>query len=162
MDQTNESTPLRRGVCILEKMKRYRVLVVRPRYALMRIASLILAVGLLGGCATGPGYDEQVRHSYRNGMTRDEAHAVLAYASLLSSVSRPPAGWSATDDSNHQANRAAVHFEREHPDTMVRSCEVYWVGRHTSVPLAVGGVWWDYLFFDSQDKLLGYHRRFLD
>lgn len=128
----------------------------------MRFALIILTVGLLAGCASGPGYDEQVRQSYRTGMTRDEAHSLLAYASLMSSVSRPASGWSSTDDSNQQASRAAFHFEREHPGARVESCEVYWVGRHTSVPLVAGGVWWDYLFFDSQDKLVGYRRRFLD
>ena len=127
----------------------------------MRFALIILSVGLIAGCASGPGYDEQVRQSYRTGMTRDEVHTLLGQ-SALSSVSRPATGWSPTDDSNHQASRSAFHYEREHPGTSVASCEVYWIGRHTSVPLAVGGVWWDYLFFDRDDKLLGYHRRFLD
>lgn len=127
----------------------------------MRFPIAILAVGLLAGCASGPRYDEHVRQSYRTGMSRDEAHALLAQTAL-SSVSRPAAGWSSTDDSNHQASRAAFHYERKHPGTKVESCEVYWIGRHTSVPLAVGGVWWDYLFFDEYDKLLAYHRRFLD
>jgi hypothetical protein len=123
---------------------------------------VMLSVGLLAGCASGPGYDEQLRQSYRTGMTLDEAHALLGQTVLLSSVARPQSGWSSTDDSNHQASRAAFHYERGHPGTSVALCEVYWIGRHTSVPLAVGGVWWDYLFFDSHDKLLGYHRRFLD
>ena len=128
----------------------------------MKFTLLILTLALLAGCASGPGYDEQVRQSYRVGMTREEAHALLAGASLRSSVSRPAAGWSATDDSNDQAGRAAFHYERIHPDSAVQSCEVYWVGRHTSAPLVAGGVWFDYLFFDGLDRLLGYHRRFLD
>jgi len=128
----------------------------------MRFTPLLLALGLLAGCASGPSYDEQVAHLYRTGMTRDETHVALGPTGLLSSLSRPASGWSATDDSNHQASPAAFHFEREHPGATVQSCEVYWVGRHTSVPLAAGGVWWDYLFFDAQDKLVGYHRRFLD
>jgi hypothetical protein len=128
----------------------------------MRFTPFILVVALLSGCASGPGYDEQVKQSYRVGMTREEAHTLLAGATLRSSVSRPTAGWLATDDSNDQAGRAAFHYERAHPAPSVQSCEVYWVGRHTSVPLVAGGVWFDYLFFDSQDRLLGYHRRFLD
>jgi hypothetical protein len=125
----------------------------------VRFTPFILALALLAGCATGPHYDEQVRQSYRSGMSRDEAHALLA---PMSSVSRPTTGWSSTDDSNHAASRFAFHYEREHPNTRVESCEVYSVGRHTSVPLGGGGIWWDYLFFDSHDKLLGYQRAFLD
>ena len=128
----------------------------------MRFTILISTLALLAGCASGPGYDEQVRQSYRVGMTREEAHTLLAGASLRSSVSRPAAGWSATDDSNDQAGRAAFHYERTHPDSAVQSCEVYWVGRHTSVPLVAGGVWFDYLYVDSDKKLLGWNRRFVD
>lgn len=97
----------------------------------------------------------------RRGPHRDEAHALFTQTAL-SSASRPTTGWSTTDDSNHQATRAAFRYEREHPNTRVELCEVDWIGRHTSVPLAVGGVWWDYLFFDDHDKLPGYRRRFLD
>jgi hypothetical protein len=95
-------------------------------------------------------------------MTREEAHALLTGASLRSSVSRPTAGWSATDDSHDRAGRAVFHYERAHPEATIQSCEVYWVGRHTSVPLVAGGVWFDYLYFDGHDRLVGYHRRFLD
>ena len=123
---------------------------------------LILVIGLFTGCTSGPGYDERVRQSYRVGMTREEAHTLLVGASLQSSVTRPAAGWSSTDDSDNQAGRASFRYERDHPESAVQSCEVYWVGRHTSVPLVAGGVWFDYLYFDSQDRLLGYHRRFLD
>src|SRR2546423_747956 len=107
----------------------------------MRFTPLILVLGLVAGCASRPGYDEQVRQSYRVGMTRDEAHTLLVGASLRSSVSRPTVGWSATDDSHDQAGRAAFHYERTHPDSPVQSCEVDWAGRHTSVPLVAGGAW---------------------
>jgi hypothetical protein len=128
----------------------------------MRFGLFILVIGLLAGCASGPGYDEQVQQSYRPGMTRTEAHTLLAHAILRSSVSRPAEGWSATDNSNDQASRAAFQCERTHPEATVRSCEVYWVGRHTSAPLVAGGVWFDYLYFDGDDRLIDYHRRFLD
>jgi hypothetical protein len=125
----------------------------------MRFTPFILALAVLAGCVSGPHYDEQVRQSYRTGMSRDEAQARLA---PMSSVSRPTTGWSSTDKSNHQASRFAFYYERQHPDTRVESCEVYWIPRLTSVPLAIGGIWFDYLFFDSHDKLLGYQRAFLD
>ena len=56
----------------------------------------------------------------------------------------------------------AFRYERTHPGAVIQSCEVYRIGRHMSVLMAVGGVWFDYLYFDSQDSLVGYHRRFLD
>ena len=128
----------------------------------MRLTLPIVALGLLAGCATSRGYDEEVKQSYRVGMSRQEVHTLLAHASLRSSVSRPRAGWSITDEGNDQAARAAFHFERSHPGATVYSCEVYWVGRHTSVPMAAGGVWFDYLYFDRRSSLIGYDRRFLD
>jgi hypothetical protein len=126
----------------------------------MRFTPFILALALLAGCATGPHFDEQVRQSYRTGMSRDEAHALLP--APMSSVSRPTIGWSSTDKSHHDASSFAFYYERQHPDTRVESCEVYWIPRHTSAPLAAGGIWFDYLFLDSHDKLLGYQRAFLD
>ena len=95
-------------------------------------------------------------------MTREETHTLLVHASLRASVARPAAGWSAAADRDGQAGRAAFYYERTHPGATVQSCEVYWVGRHTSVPLVAGGVWFDHLYFDRQDRLIGYHRRFID
>src|SRR6185369_12573924 len=86
--------------------------------------TLGIVVGLLARCASGPGYDEQVKQSYRTGMSREEAHTALASANLLSSVTRPAAGWSATDGSNDRAGQAAFHYERNHPPSQVQSCEV--------------------------------------
>src|SRR5262245_45008161 len=87
----------------------------------MQFTPLILGLALLAGCASRPGYDGQVRQSYRPGMTREEAHTLWALARLQASVSRPAAGWSATDDSNAQASRAVVHYERAHPEAQVQS-----------------------------------------
>ena len=53
-------------------------------------------------------------------------------------------------------------FEKHHAGVAVQTFEVYWVGRHTSVPLTVGGVWFDFLYFDGHDRLLGFDREFVD
>src|SRR5688572_19663110 len=121
----------------------------------MPLMLFIIILGLLAGCASGPRYDEQIKQGYRPGMSRDEAHTLLAHSRLRSSATRPATGWSAS--SKDDAARAAFHFARFHPGTTVQTCEVYWVWRHTSVPMAVPGIWYDYLFFDSQDKLLDHH-----
>ena len=128
----------------------------------MRVLSIVLALGLLAGCVTDPSHDEVVLRSHRPGVTRAALHAELGDAEPFTSVSRPANGWSCTEADDHGASRVACLYEQEHPGKVVASCEVYWVGRATSVPMTAGGVWWDYLLFDSDDKLLGYHRRFLD
>jgi hypothetical protein len=130
--------------------------------ALMRITLIFLALAFFASCTTRPRYDQQIKESYRTGMGREEAHALLTDSRLLTSASRPATGWSSTSDRGYDAGRAAFHFERAHPDTPVHTCEVYWVGRHTSVPFVAGGVWFDYLYFDREDKLLGHYRRFVD
>jgi len=128
----------------------------------MRLTPFLLVPCLVAACAIGPSYDEQIWQDYRVGMTRDEVHAMLAEADLLVTATRPPSGWSDTVEDDHGAARAARTFERAHPEATVETCEVFWVDRHTSLPLAVGGVWFDYLFSDGEDRLLGYERRFVD
>jgi hypothetical protein len=124
--------------------------------------SLIVAVGLLGGCTSGPRQDEQVLRSYRIGMSHDEARAILSGTQPLASTSRPSAGWLAAGDVPYRAARAALACENSHTGAVVQTCEVYWIGRHTSTPLVAGGVWFDYLYFDGHEKLIGFDRRFVD
>ncbi len=108
-------------------------------------------------------YDEGLSHAYRPGLTREELRVHLSYAKLLISSTRSPTGWSHFNEKNdYHLQKAVAAFERQHPGLIVESCDVYWVGRHTNVPLAIGGVWWDYLFFNKDGILLGYYRRFLD
>ena len=129
----------------------------------MRLTPFILVVGLLVGCcATGPHQDEQILQSYRVGMSHDEVRAVLSGTQPLVSASRPSTGWSAAGDVPYKAARAALAFEGSHAGAVVQTCEVYWIGRHTSVPMVAGGVWFDYLYFDSQGRLVGFNRRFVD
>src|SRR5689334_22158266 len=112
----------------------------------MRFTPFILVVGLLAGCASSPHQDEQILRSYRVGMSHDEARAVLSGAKPLVSALRPSAGWSGAGDVPYKAARAALAFEGSHAGAVVQTCEVFWIGRHTSVPLVAGGVWFDYLY----------------
>jgi apolipoprotein N-acyltransferase len=127
-----------------------------------RVMGLLLAAGLLAGCASGPRYDEQVLESYRVGMAHEEVHELLKGTRLMYLASRPSAGWAAASKDDLRAARAAAAFEQAHTGAVVQTCEVYWIPRHTSVPVAAGGVWFDYLYFDSDKKLLGWNRRFVD
>jgi len=126
----------------------------------MKSAFLALTLLLLCGCASGPHFDEQVLAFYQTGAARDEVQAKVGFAPMASVV-RPKEGWQAKRDLNHGADASAARFEAEKKAEVYR-VEVYWIGRGTSIPLAAGGVWWDYLFYDSSDHLLGYQRRFLD
>ena len=128
----------------------------------IRGISLVIVFASIFACTSRQRYDDLVLSSYRVGMTREEAHTLLAQAQLMTAVSRPAEGWPASDATPSRVGRAASQFELSHKGTVVHSCEVYWVGRATSVPMVPGGVWWDYLFYDKQDKLVGYVRRFLD
>ena len=128
---------------------------------ILKSQCLVLVLAFIAGCATAFHEDEQVAKAYQTGMTQEAVHQLLDDAQRLESVSRPPVGWSVSD-TKYKANRAAAYFEREHHGVLVQSCEVYWIARGSNVAFAVGGVWWDYLFFDGEGKLLGYHRRFLD
>ncbi len=122
---------------------------------------LVFVLAFVAGCATGPRPDERIAKAYQTGMTREAVHQLLGNARPLESVLRPAGGWSGSD-TRYMANRAAAYFEREHHGVLVQSCEVYWIARGSNVAWVVGGVFWDYLFFDGDGKLLGYHRRLLD
>ena len=52
---------------------------------------------------------------------------------------------------------SATSFEKEH-NAKVQTCEVYWVSRG----FLGMGIWWDYLFYGDDDRLLGFRRRFVD
>lgn len=120
----------------------------------------LLLLGLLGGCVSGPNFDDQVLAAYRTGVARGAVQAQVGVDPMVS-VFRPPEGWSRQRDLNRGADLHAAVFEEE-AKTVVQRVDVYWISRGTVGPLSVGGVWWDYLFYDAADHLVGYHRRFLD
>ena len=53
-------------------------------------------------------------------------------------------------DVPYKAARAALASERSHSDTTVQTCEVYWVGRHTSVPFLGRRRMVDYLYLTGR------------
>ena len=100
--------------------------------------------------------------AYRAGMRHDEVRVVLAGLKPVLAVSRPAKGWGEAGETRFKVAQEAMAYEQKHPHTLVQTCEIYWVQRDSSVPLAVGGVWFDYLFFDRDDRLLGSARRLME
>ena len=89
---------------------------------MVRLISLILAIGLFTGCANRQRESEQTRHqpqkserathSYSLGMSRKELRAELADSWLLVSASRPVNRWS--HDVSPPAGGRAGSFENSH------------------------------------------------
>jgi hypothetical protein len=93
-------------------------------------------------------------------MSRDELNTKLN-AKPYASATRPQGGWAASHDP--LIARFAQAMEKGNSIT-VQHCDVYQVSRETSlpsVPMALG-FYFDYLAFDQNDKLIDFHRRFMD
>ena len=120
----------------------------------------ILVVGLLAGCSSPPRH-QQNPHAYALGTGREQIHATLGDNRLLATATRPDEGWSGRGD--FDVARAAAAFEQANPWVTVQACDVYRIERGTSVPFATTlGVYFDFLYFDKENRLLGYDRRFVD
>jgi hypothetical protein len=116
--------------------------------------SALCALALFCGCSQSPAKDE-VAHVYRTGMTRADAANVMGKLTWVET--RPAGGWDETQETVERIGLFASRFEKSR-GTIVQTCEVYWVPRGF-----MGlGVWWDYLFFGPDDRLLGFQRRFVD
>lgn len=115
--------------------------------------SFLFLLAALAGCGSStmdPG-------PYAPGLKREELALPGAAIAL---EYRPASGWE-TVQGTHEIGKAVLAFERQHPGTAVERCEVYWSDRRTSVSF-VQGVYWDYLFFDRDNRLLGSWRRLVD
>jgi len=72
-------------------------------------------------------------------------------------VPRPQAGWDPSKDEVEQVHRSSKHFETATGKTVLRT-RVYYVPRSSSGL----GMYWDYLFFDANDLVIGSYRRHVD
>ena len=70
---------------------------------------------------------------------------------------RPATGWATAGADDRDAAIFAGEFERN-TGSVVRTCEVYWVPRG----FLGMGIYWDYLFFGADERLLGFRRRLVD
>lgn len=119
-----------------------------------RAALILLPLLLIPGCSHNPSPAEPAQ-VYRTKMTRAEATQSLGKAMRVEV--RPANGWPVQDDTAERIGAFAGSFERKWGAT-VQTCEVYSVLRG-SMDM---GLYQDYLFYGSDDRLLGFHRRFLD
>src|SRR5687767_4695404 len=133
----------------------------------MKTGTSLLFILLFAGCVRGPRNDLKLLNYYKPGAPREQLAAELnaVAAKCLVSKTRPADGWPALrNKTNSKAETAAYQFEQNNPGLTVQTSEEYWVWReytYTS-PFSIPGVWLDYLFFDKDDKLLGYLRAFAD
>jgi hypothetical protein len=130
----------------------------------MRIAVvLIVAHAICGGCSSRDPTNEELARVYHTGMTRADVAEVHRRNGFdeppMKVFTRPAQGWeSAPPDELYKAEVLLAKYEREHPGLVAQTCEVRWVPRGF-----MGlGVYWDYIWFDEGNRLLGFKRRFVD
>ena len=120
----------------------------------MKTLGLSILLAALAGCKTQEELNAELATVYRTGMTRAEIRNVQA-ADPVASEDRPASGWPAEPRGKYDLHLFARSYEGRH-STDVRSCDVYWVPRNSI------GIYWDYVYFDADGKLVGFHRRFID
>ena len=133
----------------------------------MRIAGVgLFLVQLIfaGGCFSSPDpSNEELARIYHIGMTRADVAELHRRNGCdeapMKVFTRPPAGWAAaTPEPTYRVEALLEKYESEHPGLVAQTCEVRWVPRGF-----MGlGVYWDYIWFDEADRLLGFKRRFVD
>ena len=106
------------------------------------------------GCSHTPG-DAELAKVYRVGLTRGEAAALHGERPQV--AERPAAGWATAELDPRDAVVFAGQFEGK-TSNVVGTCEVYTVPRG----FLGMGIYWDYLFFDADGRLLGFRRRLVD
>ena len=115
---------------------------------------LLLALAITGpGCQSAEEQRAQLSGFYRLGMSRAQLTSLMQRKPFESGT-RPPSGWKG-HEKDLRLSRVAAWFEGEH-GTVVVHCDVYFVPRNWF------GVYFDYVFFDEFECLIGFHRRFMD
>lgn len=132
----------------------------------MRKISILIFVGLLlGGCKSmtleerfaweEKEYNKKLESTYAIGAKQSEIRLWKTRGMPQASVARPLKGWDYNDISDDQIHRAAYLYEKNH-GAEVSSCDAYYI------PRSIFGLYLDYLFFNENGKLIGYHRRLID
>lgn len=120
----------------------------------MKALSLLILVGGIAGCKSAEDVEAELAAVYRTGMSRAEIRKIQN-GDPMASGERPESGWPSEPRGNHDLPVFARSYERRH-SVEVRSCDVYGVPRNSI------GIYWDYVYFDADGKLVGFHRRFID
>jgi hypothetical protein len=132
--------------------------------ASMRMALVLIVAQLL--CAGCHGHDptnEELARIYHTGMTRADVAELFRREGSdekpMKVFVRPVQGWESSPlDKLYEVGPLLAKYEREHPGLVAQTCEVRWVPRG----FMGMGVYWDYIWFDEGDRLLGFKRRFVD
>jgi hypothetical protein len=127
------------------------------------VVVVVLIIGPLvcGGCSSRDPTRAELARIYHVGMTRADV-AELHRKNLfgeepLKVFTRPAGGWGEAADPTYRVDVLLTKFERERGLTVV-TCEIRDVPRGF-----MGlGVYWDYIWFDEDDRLLGFRRRVMD
>ena len=132
----------------------------------MRSISIIVVLGCLplaiGGCASSrEPSSEELGRIYHVGMTRAdvaELHRKNMYGEApLKVFTRPAGGWGEVTDQRYRVDVLLTKFEKER-GLIVQTCEIRDVPRR----FMGTGVYWDYIWYDEDDRLLGFRRRAMD
>jgi hypothetical protein len=128
------------------------------RYAVGLIVVQLVCVGCRS--SRDPSSEELAR-IYHVGMTRAdvaELHRKNMFGEEPTKVfTRPAGGWGAAKDEVYRVDLLLTKFERER-GLIVQTCEIRDVPRGF-----MGlGIYWDYIWFDENDRLLGFRRRLMD
>jgi len=120
----------------------------------MKTLSLLILVVWLAGCKSAEEYEAELAAVYRTGTSRTEIRKIQN-GDPMASGERPESGWPAEPRGKVDLNVFVRSYEKSH-SVEVRSCDVYGVPRNSI------GIYWDYVYFDAEGKLVGFHRRFID
>ena len=126
------------------------------------IVVLILVQLVCGGChSSRDASSAELARIYHVGMTRAdvaELHRKNMFGEEPSKVfTRPADGWATVTERPYRVDVLLTKFERER-GLRVQTCEVRDVPRG----LMGTGIYWDYIWFDEDDRLLGFRRRAVD
>jgi hypothetical protein len=120
--------------------------------------TLLLSLFLMSSCICSfPDFDQEVLGYYELGRSRQAIHRDMDYKPLQR-LSKPKEGWSKDKSLNQGADFIALYFEKE-KKVEVKYMDVYWVNKDQGSPFKKEGLFWDYLLFDQDKKLLGHHRK---
>ena len=121
------------------------------------VVSIIPLLSLVALIGAGCSHDPPAAELYHIGMTRQDVTA--RFGEPEAATTRPANGWPRRSGGSGGDDLGAFAgaFERE-CGVQVQTSEYYWVNRG----FMAMGIYWDYLFFDADDRLLGFYRRFVD
>jgi hypothetical protein len=122
---------------------------VRPTALIVILASLAV------GCSHYP-TDAELAEFYVTGTPRTELAAKFTRAPDFTAT-RAAAGWPTNETTPERIGAYARAFE-ERQGAIVQACDVYWIHRG---PMGLG-IWFDYVFYGADERLLGFRRRWVD